>query len=114
MAGNTWLTVTVTDPDGTPMDVTFYDNASGDPIGSVTGVFSGDTASVTWSGLQPETDYEWYVVVDDGVDTVISEVWSFTTQGDAVAVPAMNIAGILATAMGLLLAGVLWNRRRHV
>ena len=48
-------------------------------LGTVDDVASGDDAFITWSGRSPETEYEWYVQVDDGVDTTTSSTWSFTT-----------------------------------
>ena len=50
-------------------------------IGSpVTHVASGENASVIWSGLSNDTEYEWYAVVNDGQDTATSDTWSFTTE----------------------------------
>ena len=48
-------------------------------IGQVSGVTSGTNASVTWSGLEKSTEYEWYVEVDDGSGTTTGPNWSFTT-----------------------------------
>ncbi len=73
------LTVDVSDPDGDAMDVTFYDASNDDLIGTATGVASGSTASVTWSGLLLGSMYEWYAVADDGSETTASATWSFTT-----------------------------------
>ncbi len=42
-------------------------------------VASGSTAAFKWSGLQPNTDYEWYVTVSDGFSTVTSPRWKFRT-----------------------------------
>ena len=44
-------------------------------------VTSGDTASTTWSGLDPGTTYEWYVVVRDGSHETTGPTWTFTTGG---------------------------------
>jgi PKD repeat protein len=49
-------------------------------IGQVSGVASGANASVTWSGLENLTEYEWYVTVDDGSGTTTGPTWSFTTE----------------------------------
>ena len=73
------LSVDVTDPDGDTMDVSFYDASDDSLIGTDNGVASGGTASVTWSGLNTETTYEWYAVADDGTDTTTSATWTFTT-----------------------------------
>lgn len=50
-------------------------------IGTNTDVLSGSTASITWPGLECNTEYEWYVTVTNGDATITSPVWSFTTGG---------------------------------
>ncbi|MFO8110475.1 MAG: PKD domain-containing protein, partial [Thermoplasmata archaeon] len=74
------LSVTVSDPDGDATDVMFYDASDDSEIDVATGVASGSTASVTWSGLSLDAVYEWYAVADDGHDTTQSDTWSFTTM----------------------------------
>jgi hypothetical protein len=49
-------------------------------IGTVEGVPSGGTATLSWAGLAPISQYEWYVVTTDGTQQSWSEVWNFTTQ----------------------------------
>ena len=44
-------------------------------------ITSGDTASTTWSGLNPGTTYEWYAVVRDGSHATTGPTWTFTTGG---------------------------------
>lgn len=50
-------------------------------IGTNTSVASGATTSLTWPGRKMETQYEWYVTVEDtNTHTVIpGPLWSFTT-----------------------------------
>jgi hypothetical protein len=49
-------------------------------IGTVTNVASGAHATITWPGLAPGTQYEWYVTVSDGAGTTTSApTWRFTT-----------------------------------
>ena len=79
VAGNTWLTVSVSDADNDPVDVCFYDESGGE-IGCVANVASGQTASVSWTSLDDATTYGWYAVVDDGTATTQSSTWSFTTN----------------------------------
>ncbi len=74
------LSVTVSDPDGDTLNVTFHDASNNDSIDTVTGVASGGTASVTWNGLNYNTTYSWYAVADDGSGTNTSDTWSFTTE----------------------------------
>ena len=42
-------------------------------------IASGDTARVTWTGLEPDTLYEWQAISDDGADTTTSPVWTVRT-----------------------------------
>ena len=104
------LSVTVSDPDGQPLDVYFYDEY-GNQIGAEVGVSSGESASITWSGLSSDTQYSWYVTVFDGMETTTSETWSFTTA-EAPAVPVVNPAAMSLGVIGLILLGVLTLHRR--
>ncbi|MCD6478025.1 MAG: PKD domain-containing protein, partial [Candidatus Aenigmarchaeota archaeon] len=54
------LSVSVSDPDGDSMDVSFYDASDDSLIGTDSGVSSGSTASITWSDLSEGTTYSWY------------------------------------------------------
>jgi len=40
------------------------------------------TATVIWSGLQYETNYSWYVVVNDSEYENTSQTWTFTTRSN--------------------------------
>ena len=48
-------------------------------IGTVNNVASGSNASVVWSDLDPNTEYEWFAVSSDGSLATNSATWSFTT-----------------------------------
>lgn len=49
-------------------------------IGQVSGVSSGQNASIVWSSLATETLYEWYVTVTDSTERIrTGPAWSFTT-----------------------------------
>ena len=50
-------------------------------LGTVTGVTSGSNASMNWSGLQGNAEYEWYAAVSDGNSTTSSSIWNFSTGG---------------------------------
>ncbi len=77
---NPTLSVDVTDPEGHTMNVTFYDASGPTQIGTTqTGIASGGTASVTWSGLAASTSYDWYAVADEGGLSTQSPTWTFTT-----------------------------------
>ena len=49
-------------------------------LGTVPGVMSGSTASLTLAGLAGGTPYQWYVTVSDGVATATGPTWGFTTH----------------------------------
>lgn len=49
------------------------------PLGSSANFASGATASFRWLGLRPNTEYEWYVKVSDGLSSVTSPRWRFRT-----------------------------------
>ncbi len=51
-------------------------------IDVLTGVSSGSNATLDLSSLSGETEYQWYVQVSDGYNTVTSPIWSFTTEED--------------------------------
>jgi len=74
------LNVDVYHMDGaTPMNVHFYDASGPTLIGTDTGVPSGGTAIMPWTGLSESTDYDWYAVADDGIYTHQSLTWTFRT-----------------------------------
>lgn len=73
------LTVTVSDPDGDSLNVTFY-NESDEKIDSVLNVANGTTASLGWKDLAFNQTYSWYVMVNDSQLENQSDSWSFTTQ----------------------------------
>lgn len=75
------LAVNVSDPNSDTVTIWFYDAVNGLTIGSDT-VYGGDgVARVTWAGLDPASEYSWYVTADDGSTTTESSQWSFTTSG---------------------------------
>ncbi|HEC82824.1 MAG TPA: hypothetical protein ENI53_02950, partial [Thermoplasmatales archaeon] len=77
---NPTLAVYVNDGDGDSMTVTFYDADDDGVIGTVEDVLPGNTASVPWQNLQYSTSYSWYVKVSDGITTITSPIWNFTTM----------------------------------
>lgn len=48
-------------------------------ISTVTGVPSGTTVTFPYTGLSPNTCYQWYVTVSDGSTTTTGPVWTFIT-----------------------------------
>lgn len=73
------LSVDISDSDGDMMDVTFYDVSDDSEIGKVTNQSNG-TVSVEWSNLNHDSNYSWYVVVDDGFYSNRSSNFTFTTE----------------------------------
>ena len=79
---NTALSVNVTDADLDDVNVTFY-WGNGTRIDNDTVVGGNGIASVTPSTLSYNTEYFWYVIADDGLDTTrgpTSGNWSFNTS----------------------------------
>ncbi|GAB6097026.1 hypothetical protein JCM14469_32800 [Desulfatiferula olefinivorans] len=114
------LSVTVSDPDGDSMNVSFYAvTASGDVlIGSVPDVASGQTATVFWTGLENATRYEWYVITDDGVSQTVTTPWSFSTPGYEEPDPpeppeSVPAAGPLGLLLLFLLLALFGRRQGH-
>ncbi|HUX69140.1 MAG TPA: LamG-like jellyroll fold domain-containing protein, partial [Cellulomonadaceae bacterium] len=93
------LSVTPTDPEGSPMSVTFYGRTAASGVyvlvGTNIGVASGTTTSIAWPGRNDGQRYQWYVDASDGISITSSAVWTFnTTPGaDPVLVGAGDIAG---------------------
>ncbi|MCD6299489.1 MAG: PKD domain-containing protein, partial [Thermoplasmata archaeon] len=73
------LMVTVSDPDGDTLDVSFYWQ-NGTLIGTKTNVASGTEVNYPIAtSLEYNTSYKWYVTVTDGEYQNQSSVWTFTT-----------------------------------
>jgi 2',3'-cyclic-nucleotide 2'-phosphodiesterase (5'-nucleotidase family) len=118
---NVTLTVTVADSDADLVTVEFWAvTESGDElIGTVTGVATGQSASVQWMGLSDESEYRWYVVVDDGEAATGNESnpWTFYTTGyiggeDPTAVPSLGYIGIFLLAASMLFFGAVSLKKR--
>lgn len=74
-----WLETYETDTDSEFTLNYNMDDAGFEEVGSLSGIESGEVASVSWDGLLANTPYEWYVTVDDGTDVIESQHWDFTT-----------------------------------
>jgi len=73
------LRATVSDSDGDMMSAVFKDG-SGNVIEERNSITSGSTISAFWDGLNPGQTYSWTLTVTDGVDSVSTPAWSFTTN----------------------------------
>lgn len=77
-SGGVELSVDISDPDSDQMNLTFYDASDDTVIDTLTGLNNG-THKSTWTGLTADSSYSWYVNVTDGISTVTSNTYSFTT-----------------------------------
>jgi len=77
---NPMLQLNVCDPDGDKVNVYFYNALDQSLIGIDLGVSSGEKASIIWPNLSENSNYSWYVIVDDGTINVTSPTWAFTTM----------------------------------
>ncbi|MFX1442767.1 MAG: hypothetical protein ACFFHV_05080, partial [Promethearchaeota archaeon] len=99
VSGNPVLSVDVSDLDGDSMDVSFYDASDDSLIGTDTGVLSGGTASVSWLGLSGNTNYQWYAIATDGLASIQSATWSFSTANNAPNAPTNPVPADGATGV---------------
>lgn len=76
---NPELSVFVFDPDGDTMNVSFFDGESNRLIGIDINVISSTRASLIWTGLENMTQYHWYAIANDSMQTNQSNIWEFTT-----------------------------------
>src|SRR5579872_1190428 len=60
-------------------------------LGTVSNVASGAHATMNWSGLASNTQYQWYAVVSNGTYTTTGPTWSFTTSGSS-GTPSANLS----------------------
>ncbi len=78
---NTTLNITMTDVENDTMNVTFYKASDDTTIcDKTTNVSNGSDVTCTWSNLDYNTNYTWYVNATDGKDTTQSTTWNFTTR----------------------------------
>ena len=68
-------------------------------IGTASGVASGSDASLVWSGLVTNTQYEWYAVASDGSQSTTSPTWSFTTGASGSLPPVISESDPQAVTM---------------
>ncbi|MFB6292477.1 MAG: Ig-like domain-containing protein [Candidatus Nanohaloarchaea archaeon] len=60
------LEADVSDPDGDDLTVNFYNNETGDKLGSTSVSGGSGTATYDWTGLSRGEKYRWHAVVTDG------------------------------------------------
>ena len=109
------LDVSVSDPDGNPLTVTFFSRpyASGvfAQIAQNTGAASGSNTTTSWNDLGAGQEFEWYVTVSDGTLTTTGPIWIFhtTPSTDPVFVGTGDIASCSITddtATGEIISGI--------
>jgi hypothetical protein len=113
---NPILRVSVSDVNGQDLIIHFYDNTSGTPFALGFETVSSsepEVVSLTWSDLEYNTEYKWFVNVSDGLVNTVSAQFSFTTKEEG-----MNIPGFLPmvflplTATIVLIAGIYISRQK--
>lgn len=65
-------------------------------LGTVNVLAGGSTASLSWNGLEPGKDYEWYAAATDGVNVVSTSASRFSTNAGSP--PAVTLDAPLAGA----------------
>lgn len=71
------------------VEINVYSNHQ---IGTVENVPSGEAAQVTWTGLQPNHEYSWYVhITDEFGGSTRSPIWSFETVDGEVTLPEEEV-----------------------
>ena len=73
-------------------------------IGTDTGVADGTHATMVWNGLDPNTEYEWYAVADDGRIVGTSVTASFATGDTPNSPPVLGPIGNKTVDEGTQLA----------
>ncbi|MHA1776855.1 MAG: hypothetical protein DRO88_10105 [Promethearchaeia archaeon] len=76
------LALDIFDEDLSPLTIYFHDNVSHQLLGAVNLTMGNGTAEFLWQGLTYNTNYSWYVEVDDGIVTIQSEIWWFQIGPD--------------------------------
>lgn len=90
-----------------PFDLGSAQPAPFAPIATKT-VTSGGTASTTWSGLLPDTVYEWRAVTRDGTGSTTSATWTLRTPPAGVAIED-TFTRTSASGWGSTDTGQLWT-----
>jgi len=73
------LSVEVSDPNSDNLTVCFFNNDTVSMIGCASQVEDGTIASLKWLGRLENSTYSWFVIANDGENSIQSETWSFTT-----------------------------------
>jgi hypothetical protein len=109
------LQVLVIDSDGDKLNVRFYNAFDDSLIAMEDNVNNNSISSVVWSGLNFNLEYQWYVIVSDGLNETISETWKFKTRGKEKFLEVTSIKGGFGLSMVITntgiddIDGVQWN-----
>lgn len=60
------------------------------PLGTANVVAGGTSASVAWTGLEKDSNYEWYAVVSDGINSVTTPARRFSTAASVAPTVALT------------------------
>ncbi|MBD3185484.1 hypothetical protein GF325_01545 [Candidatus Bathyarchaeota archaeon] len=75
------LDIWIYDLDGDTLLVEFYDASDDTLIGTAFDEDNDEYVNFTWSELEGGITYSWYAIVRDGIDSTVSDTWSFTLEG---------------------------------
>jgi len=103
------LNVTVSDPDGDLMNISWYSNSSGtwEVFGTNISVGNGTYNQTNANFSDYNTTYWWYVSVSDGFDTNNSSVFHFKTKSEYVLAPPRSFT---ATVYNSTQINLTWTR----
>jgi hypothetical protein len=110
------LRINVSDANGQDLTIRFYDNSSGTPFALGFETISSsesEVVSLTWSDLDYNTEYKWYVVVSDGLVSTTSAQFSFITKEEDIIIPSfLPMIFLPLTVMTVLIAGIYISRKK--
>ncbi|TXT63969.1 MAG: exported protein of unknown function [Promethearchaeota archaeon] len=114
---NPILRVSVSDVNGQDLIIHFYDNTSGTPFALGFETVSSsepEVVSLTWSDLEYNTEYKWFVNVSDGLVNTVSAQFSFTTKEEDMYIPGfLPMVFLPLTATIILIAGIYISRQMN-
>jgi hypothetical protein len=88
---NPTLSVLVTDPDGDDMDLYFYNATNDTLLRSIVDVENNTRGAIELTNLDYETNYNWYVVVNDSEYETKSDIFTFKTREEDKISPYIRI-----------------------
>jgi len=86
-------TITVSESEGNPMNITWYSNTSGEwlPYGYNFSVYNGTYSQINLNFSANLTTYYWRVYIESSSYSLTSEIFSFTTRPSLIPDPPTNV-----------------------